>query len=60
VSDKPNEQSEQTSVEAGSDQDRPSDARQPDPCWTERVDAETAESKPGAAGLALRSTRSKC
>jgi hypothetical protein len=39
---------------------QPRETRQLDPCQPERLEAETAEGKPGAAGLGLRSTRSKC
>jgi hypothetical protein len=40
--------------------EEPPEARQPDPCERERLEREMADSKPGAAGLALRSSRSKC
>ena len=42
------------------DEDQPPDARQLDPCERERLEAEMASSKPGAAGLGARSARSKC
>jgi hypothetical protein len=42
------------------DEGQPSDVRQPDPCERERLEAEMASTKPGAAGLSVRSTHSKC
>jgi hypothetical protein len=36
------------------------DSEQLDPCERERVEAEMANSKPGASGLGLRSATSKC
>jgi hypothetical protein len=42
------------------DEGKPRDVRHLDPCERERLEAEMASSKPGAAGLSARSTRSKC
>ena len=35
-------------------------AGQLEPCQPQRLEAETADSKPAASGLGLRSTSSKC
>jgi hypothetical protein len=47
--------------EEHADEERRSDAPEVEPpCRTERLEAELAGHKPGAAGLTVRSTRPKC
>jgi hypothetical protein len=47
--------------EERAEHERRSDARQREPdCHTERIEAELASQKPGAAGLTVRSRRPRC
>ena len=54
------EQDKKTTAEASPQKGEGQDASQLDPCQRERLAAQLADCKPGASGLALRSTSSKC